>query len=127
MSALTFTKFHVWQVVVPARPDIIAAAVPKGALYRDNVTWPEITVHVVEGLTSEGFVAVGEADRGTPRAEVEATLRDLLGRNLLETSPATAWMQVRADNGLPLSYPLWSWQAAQGKHYFLLESLWFDA
>src|SRR5687767_13561966 len=100
MAALTFTKFHVWQVVVPARHDIISAAVPKGALYRDNLSWPEIVIHLVEGVTSEGFTAVGEADRGTTREAVEATLRDLLGRNLLDTSPATAWMQPRAANGL---------------------------
>lgn len=127
MSALTFTKFNVWQVVVPARQDIIAAEASKGALYRDNVSWPEIVIHLVEGVTSEGFTAVGEADRGAPREAVEATLRDILGRNLLDMSPATAWMQPRAANGLPMSYPFWSWQAAEGKHYFLLETLWFDA
>ena len=127
MASLTFTKFRVWQVVVPARQDIISAPPTKGALYRDNLSWPEIIIHLVEGETSEGFTAVGEADRGTPREAVEATLRDLVGRNLLDISPATVWMQPRASNGLPMSYPFWSWQAAEGKHYFLLESLWFDA
>ncbi len=127
MPSLTFTKFRVWKVVVPARQDIISAPTTTGALYRDNLSWPEIPIFLVEGVTSDGFVAVGEADRGTPQDVVEATLRDLLGRNLLDTSPATAWMQPRAANGLPMSYPFWSWEAAQGKHYFLLESLWFDA
>jgi muconate cycloisomerase len=127
MAALTFTKFHVWQVVVPARQDIIAAPDSKGAIYRDTITWPEITVHLIEGVTSEGFTAVGEADRGTTRESVEETLRDLLERNLLEMSPATVWMQTLAPNGLPMSYPFWSWQSAGNKHYFLLESLWFDA
>lgn len=127
MPSLTFTKFRVWKVVVPARQDIISAPATTGALYRDNLSWPEIPIFLVEGVTSDGFVAVGEADRGTPQDVVEATLRDLLGRNLLDTSPATAWMQPRAANGLPMSYPFWSWEAAQGKHYFLLESLWFDA
>lgn len=127
MASLTFTKFHVWQVVVPARPDIISAAESRGTVYRDTVSWPEIVIHLVEGITSEGFIAVGEADRGTPREVVEATLRDLLKRNLLEISPATAWMEERAITGLPTTYPLWSWQAGQSKHYFLLESLWFDA
>jgi muconate cycloisomerase len=127
MAALTFTKFHVWQVVVPARQDIIAAPDSKGAIYRDTITWPEITVHLIEGVTSEGFSAVGEADRGTTRESVEETLRDLLERNLLEMSPATVWMQPLAPNGLPMSYPFWSWQSAGNKHYFLLESLWFDA
>ncbi|MCC6453585.1 MAG: mandelate racemase/muconate lactonizing enzyme family protein [Caldilineaceae bacterium] len=127
MSALTFTKFRVWQVVVPARQDIITAPPTKGFLYRDNLSWPEVPVHLIEGTTSEGFTAVGEADRGTPQATVEATLRDLLGRNLLEMSPATVWMVPREASVLPLSYPTWSWQAAEGKHYFTLESLWFDA
>jgi L-alanine-DL-glutamate epimerase-like enolase superfamily enzyme len=127
MAALSFTKFRVWQVVVPARADIISAPPSAGALYRDNLSWPQIVIHLVEGETSAGFVAVGEADRGTPRAAVEATLRDLVGRNLLELSPATVWMQPRAANGLPMSYPFWSWEAAADKHYFLLESLWFDA
>ena len=43
---------------------------------------------------------MGEADRSASQAEVEATLRDLLGRNLLEMSPSTAWLQTRAENGL---------------------------
>jgi muconate cycloisomerase len=127
MTALTFTRFRVWQVVVPAREDIIAAPPPAGAAYRDNLRWPDIPIHLVEGVTSEGFTAVGEADRSATRPEVEATLRDLLGRNLLETSPATAWMEHRAPNGLPLNYPAWSWEAARDRHYFVLESLWFDA
>jgi L-alanine-DL-glutamate epimerase-like enolase superfamily enzyme len=127
MSSLTFTRFRVWQVVVSARQDIISAPATTGALYRDNLSWPEIPVYLVEGTTSEGFTALGEADRGIPRTTVEATLRDLLGRNLLEMSPATVWMQPRAANGLPMSYPFWSWEAVQDKHYFLLESLWFDA
>ena len=29
MTALTFTEFRVWQVVVPARQDIIGASPPK--------------------------------------------------------------------------------------------------
>jgi muconate cycloisomerase len=127
MTPLSFTKFRVWKVVVPARQDIIFAPATKGALYRDNLSWPQIPVFLVEGVTSEGFVAVGEADRSASQPEVEATLRDLLGRNLLDFTPATVWMQPRAANGLPMSYPFWSWQAAEGKHYFLMESLWYDA
>jgi muconate cycloisomerase len=127
MTALTFTRFRVWQVVVPARHDIISAPAPAGAIYRDGLRWPDIPVHLVEGVTSEGLVAVGEADRNASQAEVEATLRDLLGRNLLEMSPATVWLETRAANGLPLNYPAWSWEAAGDRHYFLLESLWFDA
>jgi L-alanine-DL-glutamate epimerase-like enolase superfamily enzyme len=127
MSSLTFTRFHVWQVVVPARLDIITPASRKGLTHRTHGLWPAMVLHVVEGVTSEGFIAVGEADRSATRESVEATLHDLLGRNLLDMSPATAWMQPRGSDGLPKSYPSWSWQATEGKHYFLLESLWFDA
>ena len=63
MTALTFTSFRVWQVVVPARRDIISA--PD---YRGNVPWPDIPIHLVEGVTSEGIVAVGEADRSASQA-----------------------------------------------------------
>lgn len=122
-QSLTFTKFHVWQVVVPARADILSAP-SKGQVYTGSTSWPEMPIHLVEGVTSAGFTALGECDRGTPRAVVEATLRELLGRNLLTLSPPTVWM----DHGeLPASYPLWSWQRAEGRSYQLLESLWLDA
>ena len=77
MATLSFTKFRVWQVVVPARQEIISAPATKGFLYRDNLRWPEIPVHLIEGVTSDGFTAVGEADRSATQASVEATLRDL--------------------------------------------------
>ena len=124
---LRFTKFRVWQVVVPARQDIIGAAPSKGTLYRDNGRWPQIPVFLVEGETSAGFTALGEADRSHSRAAVEATLHDLLGRDLLAMNPATVWMEDRAANGLPMSYPFWSWQAAGPRAYFLMETLWYDA
>ena len=124
---LAFTKFRVWQVVVPGREDIVSAPPPEGTLYRDNLSWSQIPIHLVEGVTTEGFTAVGECDRGTSEEAVTATLRELLGRNLLDLSPATVWMQPREANGLPMSYPYWSWQAAGGRSYWLLETLWFDA
>lgn len=124
---LTFTQFRVWQVVVPARHDIIAAPESSGSLYRDNLSWPQIPIYLVEGTTSQGFTAVGECDRGTSESAVVATLRDLLGRDLLAMSPATAWMQERNAVGLSMSYPFWSWQMAGERSYWLLESLWVDA
>ncbi len=127
MASLTFTEFRVWQVVVPARQEIIGASPPRGSIYRDGLTWPEVPICLVEGVTSEGFTAVGEADRGVTRETVDRTLRDLLGRNLQEISPATAWMQTKAPSGLPLNYPAWSWEVPGDRHYFLLESLWYDA
>lgn len=122
-QTLTFTKFRVWQVVVPARADILSAPA-KGNVYTGSTSWPEMPIHLVEGVTSAGFTALGECDRGTPRAVVEATLRDLLGRNLLTLSPPTVWMR---QGELPQSYPLWSWQVAEDRSYLLLESLWLDA
>ena len=127
MSSLTFTKFRVWQVVVPARTDIIAAPQTTGALYRDNLRWPDIPVHLIEAETAAGFTAVGEADRSTSQAAVENTLAELLGQDLLTISPATVWMGPRTDEGLPMSYPIWSWQRAGERSYFALESLWYDA
>ncbi|NJN81881.1 MAG: hypothetical protein HC802_06080 [Caldilineaceae bacterium] len=109
-NPLRFTHFRVWKVVVPARSDILSAPVAKGPIYRANLSWPEMPIHLVEGVTSGGFSAVGECDRGTPRDVVEATLRDLLDRDLLSMNPATVWMDDTDPVGLPGAYPLWSWQ-----------------
>ena len=74
-SSLKFTNFRVWEVVVPARADIIAAPDKSGRIYSDSTRWPERPVHLVEGTTDSGVVAVGEANRGGPREVVERTLR----------------------------------------------------
>lgn len=124
---LTFTQFRVWQVVVPARQDILSAPVGKSPVYSGSVTWPELPIHLIEGGTSAGFTAIGESGRGTSRETVEATLRDLLGRNLLTCTPATLWMQDFDPVGLPPSYPLYSWDVSSGKSYELVEALWLDA
>ncbi|MBX3015359.1 MAG: mandelate racemase/muconate lactonizing enzyme family protein [Caldilineaceae bacterium] len=124
---LTFEKFRVWQVVVPARQDILSTSAGKSAVYTGSVTWPEMPIHLIEGVTSAGFTAIGESGRGTERDVVEATLRDLLGRNLLDFTPATVWLQEFDPVGLPPSYPIYSWHASQGKSYELLEALWLDA
>lgn len=124
---LAFEKFRVWQVVVPARQDIVSAPGDPGVMYRDSVQWPQIPIHLVEGTTSQGFTAVGECDRGTSRASVEATLQDLLGRDLSSVTPATIWKGPANATGLPRGYPYWSWELAGGRSYILLESLWLDA
>lgn len=126
-QSLSFEKFRVWQVVVPARQDIVSAVAAPGVMYRDSVTWPQMPVHLVEGETSQGVVAVGESDRGTSRAEVEETLHALLRRDLLAFTPATIWQGAANATGLPRSYPYWSWELAAGRSYILLESLWLDA
>jgi len=124
---LVFEKFRVWQVVVPARQDILSAPSGKSPVYTGSLTWPEMPIHLVEGVTSAGFTAVGECGRGTTREVVETTLRHLLGRNLRDFTPATIWMQETDAIGLPPSYPLWSWERSEGKSYELMEALWLDA
>jgi muconate cycloisomerase len=126
-SELRFEKFRVFQVVVPARHDILSAPVSKQAIYSGNLSWPDLPIFLVEGVTNTGITAVGEADRGTPQATVEATLRDLLGRNLLTNTPATMWMNDSDAVGLPARYPYWSWEVMGERSYLLMESLWLDA
>ena len=124
---LIFTEFRVWQVVVPARADILMAPGEPGLMYKDATKWPGEPIHLVEGRTSDGLTAVGECDRGTSPAVVEATLRELLGRDLGSFTPATIWQGAANATGLPRSYPYWSWELAEGKSYILLEALWLDA
>jgi L-alanine-DL-glutamate epimerase-like enolase superfamily enzyme len=93
-------------------------------VYSGSITWDQLSLHLIEAETNQGFVAVGESPRGTSREAVEATLRDLLGRDLLASTPPTMWM---SDGELPQSYPLWSWQQRPQLSYLLMESLWLDA
>ncbi len=122
-ATLTFEKFRVWEVVVPARADILLAP-SHGSVYTGSTSWPDMPIYLVEGVTSAGFTALGESDRGTSRAVVEATLRDLLRRNLLAFSPATVWMGA---GEVPQSYPFFSWTMAGERSYQVMESLWLDA
>jgi L-alanine-DL-glutamate epimerase-like enolase superfamily enzyme len=121
--SLTFRRFRIYEVVVPARRDILSAQM-KGRIYSGSITWDQLPIHLIEAETSAGFVAVGESPRGTSRECVEATLRDLLGRDLSTCTPPTMWM---ADGDLPQSYPNWSWQMQPHLSYMLMESLWLDA
>lgn len=126
-SPLSFQSFRVWQVVVPARMDILSAPSKHSPVYSASLSWPEMPIHLVEATTSAGFTAVGECGRGTSRAVVEATLHELLGCNLLAATPVTLWRHDYESNGLPAAYPLRSWEVAEGKSYALMESLWLDA
>ncbi|MCB0092690.1 MAG: mandelate racemase/muconate lactonizing enzyme family protein [Caldilineaceae bacterium] len=126
-QSLTFEKFRVWQVVVPARQDIVSAAATPGVMYRDSGKWPQMPIHLVEATTSQGIVAVGESGRGATRAAVEETLHALLGCDLRTMTPATIWQGPANATGLPRTYPYWSWELAAGRSYTLLESLWLDA
>ncbi|MEZ4833829.1 MAG: enolase C-terminal domain-like protein [Caldilineaceae bacterium] len=126
-NKLYFEKFRVFQVVVPAREDILSAPVSKSAIYSGNLSWPELPIFLVEGVTNTGITAVGETDRGTSQATLEATLHDLLGRDLLAATPATMWMSESDAVGLPSRYPYWSWEVRGERSYLLMESLWLDA
>ncbi len=124
---VTFEKFRVWEVVVPARQDIVASPADPGVMYKDHGKWPQMPIHLIEGVTGQGVVAVGESGRGTTRAVVEATLHDLLGRDLRAVTPATIWQGPANATGLPRSYSYWSWELAAGKSMSVVESLWLDA
>lgn len=126
-GSFSFEQFKVWQVVVPARGDVISAPSSPGLMVRDAGLWPQMSIHLVEGITSAGFTAVGECGRGTSRRVVEETLSDLLGLDLLKTTPATVWKGPANAAGLPRTYPYWSWEIDSGKSYSLVESLWLDA
>jgi L-alanine-DL-glutamate epimerase-like enolase superfamily enzyme len=123
LAQLTFTKFHVHEVVVPARKDILSAP-STGRVFTGSTTWDQLPIFIVEAETNQGIVALGEAVRGTNRATVDATLDALRGVDLLTTPPATAWM---TDGELPQSYPFWSWQSRPDLSYQLIECLWLDA
>ncbi|MEZ4637965.1 MAG: hypothetical protein R2856_23895 [Caldilineaceae bacterium] len=99
----------------------------KSAIYSGNLSWPELPIFLVEGVTNTGITAVGETDRGTSQATLEATLHDLLGRDLLAATPATMWMSESDAVGLPSRYPYWSWEVRGERSYLLMESLWLDA
>ena len=93
---LTFERFKVWEVVVPVRADILVAHDTGHSVYSENTSWPELSIFLVEAQTSAGFTAVGEAGRGETRANVENTLRGLLGVDLSTTSASTLWMEEQA-------------------------------
>lgn len=118
---LRFTRFRVWEVVVPARADLIAAG--EGEI----ATWPDMPVHLVEGETTGGFFAVGESSRGEPWEVVERTLRALLDCDLGMVHPATAWASGQEPSGLPSAYSRESWHFPKGRSYPLFETLWLDA
>jgi L-alanine-DL-glutamate epimerase-like enolase superfamily enzyme len=124
---LRFERFRVWQVVVPAREDILSAPPSGHAIYTDNLTWDQLPIHLVEATTSAGVSALGEAGRGESAENVERTLRCLLGVDLRTLSPATAWASATLPGGLPALHSIWSWQNPGGKSYSLMESLWLDA
>lgn len=126
-SASRFVRFRVWRVVVPARPEIIQAPPPAAGTYQRNLSWPSRPIHLIEGETDDGLLAVGESHRAESRETVETTLRWLLGRDLASFSPPTAWMGSEVSTELPAPYPLLSAESRHDKSTWILETLWLDA
>jgi L-alanine-DL-glutamate epimerase-like enolase superfamily enzyme len=120
---LTFKRFVLHEVVVPARRDILSAP-SMGKVFTGSTTWDQLSIFLVEAETSRGFIALGEATRGCNRATVEHTLAALRGIDLLAHTPSTQFM---TDGELPQSYPQWSWQSRPDLNYQLVETLWLDA
>lgn len=117
-----FTEFEIWQVVVPVQP---------GLGVQESARFDQTPIHLVQGRTESGLLALGEASRVDDVDTVERTLRQLLRRPLNEFTPATLWMEGReatgAFAGLVRRKPLRSWERQAGNSIFLLESLWLDA
>jgi len=123
---MRFERFQVYEVVVPARSDIVADAFLKTG-GEAPPSWPQVPIYLVQGETSDGVSAVGESARGDSEESVIKTLRELLSRDLSSFAPASAWGAAHLANGLPTPSILPSWSNADGRSYALLESLWFDA
>lgn len=125
MKSVRFIGFEVWEVVVPARADILEGTAPRGATFSLNLTWPELSIHVVRGELSNGLIAVGESNRGESADAVGVALHHLLSQDLATSHPMTASIINSQPNGLPLRYPAGS--PPSGASLPLLESLWLDA
>ncbi|MDB6094995.1 MAG: hypothetical protein JWM32_2557 [Verrucomicrobia bacterium] len=127
IAGMSFVRFRVWEVVVPGRADIVSAAPHRGLGYSGSVTWAQEAIHLVEGETAGGLVALGESGRGQSAAMIESTLRGLLGVALDRATPASLWSTPNRKGGLPPSFPLHSWEATEGRSLALMETLWLDA
>lgn len=124
MNALSFVRFEVDYVVVPAHGAIIYPLADKVDVDRP---WPIAPIAIVKGITADGIVALGEADRTASREEVNHTLRALLHRDLRRIHPGAYWHGARPDQPLPemfLDSPL---TKSAGYVQTLVETLWLDA
>jgi L-alanine-DL-glutamate epimerase-like enolase superfamily enzyme len=121
--ALKFKRFDIHEVVVPARRDILSAP-SKGKVISISTSWDQLSICLVEAETNAGFIALGEAPRGTDRATIDRTLDALTDIDLLAATPPT---QFVTDGAWPQSYPLWTWDSRPDLSYQLIETLWLDA
>jgi len=119
---MRFQSFQVYEVVVPARHDIVA-----DAFLGVSETWSRMPIYLVEARTGDGVCVVGESARGDTEEGVVRTLHELLRRDISTFGPATVWGASSLPNGLPAPSMLPSWANPGGRSYALLESLWLDA
>lgn len=119
---LTFERFEVWQLAVPARADMGIPA---------HVRFDEIPLHIVVGRTNQGFEALGEASRVDEIEAIERTLHGLLKQPINRATPTTLWMKnsfaTGFISGMTRTKRLASWEVCDGLSMFLMESLWLDA
>ena len=126
-SKTAFKRFRVWEVVVPVRADLVSAAPHRGLSYSASTTWPQDPIHLVEGETESGLLALGESGRGQSSEMVEMTLRGLLGVRLDHATSASLWSTPSPKGVLPPPFPLHSWEVPAGRSLALMETLWLDA
>lgn len=124
MSTLAFVRFEVEEVVVPARADVILPFAPPVEV---RMPWDRSPIILVKGVTADGLIAYGEADRGTSRAQVDHTLAALLNRDLRSFHPATGWAEEPPAQPLPGMFPASPLSHPCGLEQSVVETLWLDA
>ncbi len=114
-----FVRFEVDQVVVPAREEAIAPFAAGG--------WDHLPIIIVRGITADGMVAYGEAERGISREDVDITLRALLHHDLRGFHPASNWEDAIPQSPLPSMLPDSPLTRHLRPTQTLVETLWLDA
>lgn len=116
VKTLRFTRFELFEVVVPCRSDCIEGRTP--------ATWPDLPIWLVRGTLSDGTTALTEFDRGISRKEAEGILLQLKGRNLLETPP-TAPLGLQQET--PMLHTAFAARPWEKRGFATLECLTLDA
>jgi len=127
MTPLRLTRFDIWQVVVPVRADVLFGEPTERSPYTHGMDWPTLPIHLVEGRTKDGLVAIGECGRGETPEAVEATLHSLLNVDLAQTHPSMIWASEFQPGGMASPYRVPSWRMGLPRSCPLMESLWLDA
>lgn len=118
---MKFERFVIHQVRVPAHPHLLAAHDDDGVVYKDNLSWPDLPICLVEGFTDQGIRALGEVPRGILPGDFQPALEWLLHRPL---------EAVGGFRELDASYGPISTVASQNSPPCfpgLVEMLWLDA